>query len=72
MDGEGVGALPERLSAPARWALAAAGVTSLDDLAGMREDEVAALHGMGPKVLGQLRDALSARPVLRPGSDRPA
>ena len=50
-----------RLSAPARRALAAAGVSRLEDLARVREDEIASLHGMGPKAIGELRAALEER-----------
>lgn len=53
-------ALPDRLSAPARRALAGAGVTRLVDLTDMTEDEVAALHGIGPSALDSLRTALRA------------
>jgi uncharacterized protein YdhG (YjbR/CyaY superfamily) len=49
----------ERLAAPARRALANAGVTSLDQLSSFREDEVRAWHGMGPKAIDQLRQALA-------------
>ena len=50
-----------RMSAPARRALAAAGVSRLEDLTRMREDEIRSLHGMGPKALGELRSALEER-----------
>lgn len=52
---------PSGLAAPARRALDGAGYTRLDQLAEVREDDLAALHGMGPKALRQLRDALAAR-----------
>jgi hypothetical protein len=52
---------PAGLSAPARRALAAAGVRRLDDLAGRPEAEIAALHGMGPKAIELLRGALTGR-----------
>ena len=55
------GDFPERLAAPARRALASAGITSLAQLAKHRESEVRALHGMGPSAVGQLRDALAVR-----------
>lgn len=54
---------PERdlpaISAPARRALEAAGITSLELLADRTESEIADLHGMGPKALGILRAALA-------------
>jgi DNA repair protein RadC len=52
--------LPEGLAAPARRALAAAGYTSLDQLANASEAEVRALHGMGPNAMAKLRSALRA------------
>ena len=52
--------LPAKLANPARRALDAAGLTRLDQLTDITEPELAALHGMGPKALGQLRDALAA------------
>jgi hypothetical protein len=52
-------AFPPKLSQPAQRALANAGYTQLGQLAAVREAEVGRLHGMGPKALGQLRDALA-------------
>lgn len=52
---------PPGVAAPARRALAAAGYTRLDQLAGKREAELAALHGMGPRALAAIREALAAR-----------
>jgi hypothetical protein len=45
---------------PALRALRVAGVTRLDQLTGWRRSDAAALHGMGPKGLRLLGDALSA------------
>ncbi len=53
--------LPIGLAAPARRALAAAEVRRLEDLSSLTEDEVRCLHGMGPKAMTTLRDALRAR-----------
>ena len=53
--------LPIGLAAPARRALAAAEVRRLEDLSTLTEDEVRCLHGMGPKAMTTLRDALRAR-----------
>ena len=50
-----------KLSKPARRALAAAGVQRLDQLANVREADIARLHGMGPNGVEQLRQALAAR-----------
>jgi hypothetical protein len=47
-----------RLSAPARRALAAAGIRTLEELAARPKAEVEALHGMGPNALGILGEAL--------------
>lgn len=47
-----------KLAAPARRALAAAGYSNLAQLSQAREDEIAALHGMGPNALRTLRQAL--------------
>lgn len=51
---------PVHLAAPARRALAEAGYTRLDQLAGVRESELAKLHGLGPNAIAQLREALAA------------
>ncbi len=53
--------LPAGVATPARRALVAAGYTRLEQLTKVREAEVLALHGMGPKALDQLRRALAAR-----------
>lgn len=53
--------LPPRLAAPARRALTAAGYLRLEQLAGVNEAELLQLHGMGPKALRQLREALAER-----------
>jgi len=53
--------LPPKLSSPARRALAQAGYRRLDQLTTVTEAELGRLHGMGPKALGQLRDALHRR-----------
>jgi hypothetical protein len=52
--------LPAKIGNPARRALNAVGITRLDQLPGKTERELAALHGMGLKALGVLRDALAA------------
>lgn len=48
-----------KISAPATRALASVGITTLGDLAGRSRADLAALHGMGPKALGILADALA-------------
>lgn len=52
---------PAKLSKPALRALANAGFSRLDQLATVSEQQLRQLHGMGPKALGQLRDALAAK-----------
>lgn len=52
------GDLPSNLSAPAQRALHGAGYHRLEQLAGVPAAEIAKLHGMGPKGLRQLRQAL--------------
>lgn len=49
-----------KIGAPAARALAAAGYTQLGQLTNITEAELAQLHGMGPKALGILREALIA------------
>ena len=53
--------LPGGIGRPASRALAAAGYSRLEQFAAVTEAEVLGLHGMGPKALGKIRDALSAR-----------
>lgn len=49
-----------KTSAPAQRALDSIGVASLEDLTRHTEKEVLALHGMGPKAIRILREAMSA------------
>jgi hypothetical protein len=46
------------LSAPARGALEHAGITSLTELSRHSEREILKLHGVGPKTIPTLRQAL--------------
>jgi len=50
-----------KIGAPATRALEAAGYTQFKQLTKATEAELAQLHGMGPKALGILREALKAR-----------
>ena len=50
---------PDGLSQPARRALAGAGYTHLEQLTKATEKELKSLHGMGPKGVRQLREALA-------------
>ncbi len=53
--------LPSGLAKPARRALLGAGYLRLEQLASLAEEEVLQLHGMGPKAMDQLRDALRVK-----------
>jgi len=48
----------QKIGAPAQRALASAGITRLSDLARWHEADVAKLHGMGPKAMNLLSDAM--------------
>ena len=50
-----------KLAAPAKRALAGAGVTNLSKLSRMTEIDVMALHGMGPNAMTSLKTALKAK-----------
>lgn len=52
---------PTGLARPALRALVAAGFSSLDELVVISAQELAALHGMGPKGVRLLNEALQAR-----------
>jgi len=52
---------PPNLGRPATSALTHAGYTSLAQLSNVREKDLAKLHGMGPKGLRILREALAER-----------
>ena len=50
--------LPTTIGRPATNAFLVAGITCLEDVAQHAEAELAALHGVGPKAIGILKDAL--------------
>lgn len=50
-----------KTSQPALRALNNAGYTKLEQLTNVSEKELAKLHGMGPKALGILKEALKAK-----------
>ena len=50
--------LPGNIGAPATRALTAAGYTELSQLAGVPAADLAKLHGVGPKALRLLQEAL--------------
>lgn len=59
-------AFPAGLSGPALRALAHAGIRSMIQLADHAEHEIATLHGVGPKAIRVLKQALAAdRPRVR-------
>lgn len=51
--------LPAGLSKPAQRALAVAGYTRLEEISRVSEDDLLSLHGMGPKGVNLLRQALA-------------
>lgn len=53
--------LPTGLAKPAQRALTAAGYLRLEQFTKLSEAEVLQLHGMGPKALDQIRQALVAK-----------
>lgn len=53
--------LPAGLAQPALRALAAAGYSNLAQLARVREADLAKLHGMGPKAMRIICEALKRR-----------
>lgn len=50
-----------KLAAPAQRALAAAGITHLEQLTRLSKAELLQLHGMGPNAMRTLKTALSER-----------
>ncbi len=59
-----------KIGAPATRALEAAGYTHLKQLTRVTAAELAQLHGIGPKALGILRDALQAQGLsFKPAGD---
>jgi predicted flap endonuclease-1-like 5' DNA nuclease len=69
--------LPTAIGAPARRALLAAGHTRLEQLAALSEADLLRLHGVGPKAVRLIRQALAERGLAfadkpgEPGSSRP-
>jgi hypothetical protein len=55
------GDLPRSIGRPATRALAQTGITTLDGVARLSEAELAGLHGVGPKAVQILREAITAR-----------
>lgn len=57
----GSGDLPPAIGRPATRALAGAGLSSLEDVARHTESELLAMHGVGPKAIRILGEALGDR-----------
>jgi hypothetical protein len=57
-----------KTSAPAQRALDTAGVRDLAHLATFTEKEIADLHGMGPKAIHILREAMAAKGLAFAGN----
>lgn len=55
-----VGDLPKAIGRPATQALATAGIGNLDQVAQLTERELSAMHGVGPKAVRILREALES------------
>ena len=53
--------IPAGIGKPALRALAAAGIKSLDEVARASEDDLLALHGVGPRAIRILKAALNTR-----------
>jgi predicted flap endonuclease-1-like 5' DNA nuclease len=63
--------LPPGIGAPAERALTAAGYSRLEQLTHVTEAELGQLHGVGPKALRLLREALaSSGRGFQPGTRR--
>ncbi len=54
------GALPRGMGRPALRALEQAGIRTLEEAARWSEEDLLALHGVGPKAMRVLREALAA------------
>jgi hypothetical protein len=55
------GGFPRGIGRPATGALLAAGYTDLTQLDGMAEEDLLRMHGVGPKAVAVLREALAER-----------
>lgn len=53
--------LPHGIGQPAQRALASIGITRLDEVATLSEARLKSLHGVGPKAIRILREALAER-----------
>lgn len=58
---EVVSDIPPKIGKPAQRALTSAGFTRLEQLTKVTEKELLKLHGMGPKAIKILREALTEK-----------
>jgi predicted flap endonuclease-1-like 5' DNA nuclease len=58
--------LPRGMGNPARQALAATGYTRLDQLRNIPDADLLKIHGVGPKAVRVLREALAAQDARQP------
>lgn len=70
LDSELIVNLPQNIGNPARNALAGAEITRLDQLTKVSEKELLKLHGVGPKAIRLLREALAVRGLAFAQPDR--
>lgn len=59
IDDDVIDGFPQAIGRPARAALLHAGYTGLADLVGTSAAELLALHGVGPRAVQVIRDALA-------------
>ena len=60
---------PRGIGQPARRALHGAGYRQLDQLAGVEVTDIAYLHGIGPKAIQVLREALAEKGLTFGGEE---
>ena len=61
-----------KLVAPAQRALASAGITHLEQLTQWSEAELLKLHGLGPKTIAPLREAMAEHGLyFKPDTEQP-
>ncbi len=56
--------LPQSIGKPALRALQAEGITTLQQTAKLSDEELTALHGVGPKAVRILRDLIASNQIL--------
>lgn len=63
--------LPAGMGAPAMRALAAAGITNLEQLTHFREIDIKKLHGVGPNAMNKLRAAMAEKGLSYADAEKP-